>query len=82
MEAMPRLSPGGTPSNHFLAQDLVARQARLRPERLALAEIATGRRLTFADLDQRIAEFEANPDEGEPWEVVRERNRKRRCRTD
>jgi putative addiction module component (TIGR02574 family) len=35
-----------------------------------------------AELDRRIAEYEANPEEGEPWEVVRERIRNSRCRTD
>lgn len=35
-----------------------------------------------AELDQRIAEYEADPEEGEPWEVVRERIRNNRCRTD
>jgi putative addiction module component (TIGR02574 family) len=29
-----------------------------------------------AELDRRYRAFEANPDEGEPWEVVRERIRR------
>ena len=35
-----------------------------------------------AELDRRMVEYEADPEEGEPWEVVYERIRNRRCPTD
>lgn len=42
-------------SSVWLAQDVVARQARLRPGRVAIVELATGRRYSFAEMDERIA---------------------------
>ncbi len=55
MEERRRGYSDGAASQLWLARDFVARQARLRPERLALVELATSRRLSYAELDQRIA---------------------------
>jgi fatty-acyl-CoA synthase len=45
----------GVSTTLWLAQDLVARQAQLRPNNVAVVELATGRRVTYAELDKRIA---------------------------
>ena len=44
----------GANSLGFLARDVVARQALCRPRALAIADLASGRRLSFADLDDLV----------------------------
>ena len=51
-------SPDGA-AYAWLATDAVARQARLRPQRLMAAEIATGRRMTYGGFEIELRRAEA-----------------------
>jgi fatty-acyl-CoA synthase len=55
LQAITGISRKESSSNLFLAQDLVARHARLRPSHAALVSLATGERLSYLTLDARIA---------------------------
>lgn len=55
MEASHKELAESAPSKLWLAHDLVARQARLRPDRIALVEMQAGRQTSYAELDRRIA---------------------------
>ena len=38
----------------WLARDMVARQAQRRPDALAISDLASGRRLSFAELEDLV----------------------------
>lgn len=51
--------PGEGSEYGWLATDVVARQCSIRPGRLAVRELATGRDLTFAQLEDRLRRTDA-----------------------
>ena len=62
------------------AEALTPDERRELAVRLMEADVANDSPLTeaqIAELDRRIAYSDANPDSGTPWEVVKERLRKR-----